>query len=103
MSEDGEDGEHRRVVVAHDGPASCRHNVVSFQHQVVQRFLWTDMMKLSMQPECGLGKNVLLLIIKILSAFLGPSIFLEKIKSVRVYGNLWYQWSDTEKKNSKSD
>lgn len=42
MSEDGEDGEDRRVVVAHYGPASCRHDVVSLQHQVVQRLLWTD-------------------------------------------------------------
>lgn len=42
VSEDGEDGEDGRVVVAHDGSASCRHNVVSLQHQVVQRLLWTD-------------------------------------------------------------
>lgn len=35
VSEDGEDGEDGRVVVAHDGSASCGHNVVSLQHQVV--------------------------------------------------------------------
>ena len=38
--EDGEDGEDGRVVVPHDGPARRRHDVVSLQHQVVQRLLW---------------------------------------------------------------
>lgn len=28
VSQDGEDGEDSRVVVSHDGPACCRHNVV---------------------------------------------------------------------------
>lgn len=39
VSEDGEDGEDSRVVVAHNGPASRRYDVVSLQHQVVQRLL----------------------------------------------------------------
>lgn len=37
--QDGEDGEDGGVVVAHDGSAGCRHNVLALQHQVVQRFL----------------------------------------------------------------
>lgn len=42
VSEDGKDGEDGRVVVAQYGSASGGHDVVSLQHQVVQRLLWTD-------------------------------------------------------------
>lgn len=42
VSQDGEDGEDSWVVVSHDGPACCRHNVIPIQHQVVQGLLWTD-------------------------------------------------------------
>lgn len=44
MPQDGKDGENSRVVVTHDGSTSRRHDVVSLQHQVVQRLLWTDIM-----------------------------------------------------------
>lgn len=54
VSEDREDGEDGRVVMSHYGPTSCRHNVVSLQHQVVQRFLLTDKtIELALQGEPG--------------------------------------------------
>lgn len=42
VPQDGEDGEDGGVVTSLDGSASGEHNVVSFQHQVVQRLLNTN-------------------------------------------------------------
>lgn len=42
VAQDGEDGEDGGVVAALDGSASREHDVVSFQHQVVQRLLRTN-------------------------------------------------------------
>ena len=39
VPQDGEDGEHGREVVADDGFPGSRHDVLSFQHQPIQRIL----------------------------------------------------------------